>query len=208
MKITLLFISFLLFPYQGSENELDTWEVATVSEDDILVKSRIVREQINGSTVKFLEYTATAVGDVEIGRCSEVVSNIEMHRFFLSGAARSELIEERANGSALIYYYFDATWPMKDYDCVFEMNKQVNKAGDEVIFSGQAAPDLYPMQGVKRVTYNRGSYTFIKQDDGQLLIEIETKVAPTVSYPDWALSTYFPDGPADIVQSIMRLAQD
>lgn len=206
MKILLLIPFFALFCLIESGNNFDGWNIEK-TKDSITVQSRIIREERDGKMHKFLEYEATAVSALELNRFSAVLNNIDLHRFFLPDATKSKLLEKQKDGSYLIYYFFDASWPMPNYDCIFKMTKSEYPEEGKIAFHGVTEPDSHPLQNVSRIKYNEGSYTFEKQEDGKTLIHIKTKVAPVRDFPNWALSSYFPDGPADIVRSIIELAE-
>jgi hypothetical protein len=67
---------------------------------------------------------------------------------------------------------------------------------------------MYPDQGVKRMQESFSIYTITALGNGQTEVNMYSRSVPVASIPKMLLRTWIPNGPANLVNGIVRLAQE
>lgn len=183
------------------------YKTEKTKDGQITVKSRVSkRSDENGKAVQLIDYVATTA-EVSLANCIAVLKDIPKHKVFL-GEKESKVIKAIAENESIIYYYFSPPWPMPDFDCVNIMKFSEEEDKKSASFRITSAPTLFETTDVTRLSYYDATYAFKNLGNGKVEITLSLKMTPTVQAPDWLVRTYFPNGPADIVRGIVKLAME
>jgi hypothetical protein len=199
--IILTFISSNIFA-QTSE-----WTTEKTEDGKISVTSKISKrtDDIDGE-VQLIEYVATTTANVSLQSCISIMKDISKHKEILNEEV-SEMIQTISDNEWLIYYYFDAPWPIPNSDCVTKMIFSEDVINKIASFTITAEPSSYAQSNVKRLTYYNVSYTFKDLENGSVEITSTAKLTPAVQAPDWIVKNFFPDGAARYLQRLLVLAK-
>ncbi len=118
----------------------------------------------------------------------------------------SKKVETISDNEWIVYYYTNSPWPMPDNDCVAKMSYTEDDQGT-ASFSIIAAPAMFEMKNVDRMTYYEVVYTFKDLGNDKVELMVDAKMSPTIQAPDWMVSSFFPNGPAGILRKISELAK-
>lgn len=161
-----------------------------------------------GKKFNVLEYIAVSVAEVSLEACLRVLLDDPKHQEFMADTEGVRRIEDLPNGEWLTYYFLNSKWPMPDCDVVTRYKLEEYPAENRFVITGFPAPDMYPMQDVPRMRFNDTKYTFTALGDGRVEMIMYSKSIPLVSVPKWLIATWIPDGPADMLNGIARLARE
>lgn len=162
-------------------------------------------EDAAGKKQQILEYEAEIKAAATLDQCVQLMRNVNLHTQFLTDAKQSKLIEQINDNEWTVYYYFNAIWPLSDYDSATKViQENINES--EVKITSVAAVDAIEDKGVGRLKINESIYTFTKIDDTTTNIKLWVKVAPTIQAPKWLIKTQFPKLPAGIMEKMAKLA--
>jgi len=160
-----------------------------------------------GKKKQILEYKAEKKTNATIDQCVTLMKNVALHTQFLTDAKESRLIDQISDNEWTVYYYFNAIWPLSDYDSATKVTqKYINE--NEVQITSTAALNVIEDKGVGRLQINESIYTFTKVDDKTTNIKLWVKVQPTIQAPKWLIKTQFPKLPAGIMQKMAALAAE
>ena len=91
-------------------------------------------------------------------------------------------------------------------DMVTRYILEANPENSRYTLTGIPAPDMFPDQGVERMRHSYSTYTLRDLGNGQTEVMMYSSSVPLASIPKMLLATWIPNGPADIVNGIIRLA--
>lgn len=204
-QITLIIVSvFLLNAILIAQTK--EWNIEITGDDSITVKSRIAeRIDEKGDEMQLIEYTATTTASVSLHNCISVLKEVSNHKEFTDDEV-SQKVETLSDHEWVVYYYTNPPWPVPDNDCVARMSLSEEESQRTAIFTLSAAPSMYEMKDVRRMTYYEVTYEFKDLGKGKIEMTVASKSSPTVQFPAWMISAWFPEGPADILRTIIRLA--
>jgi hypothetical protein len=199
--IVLTFISSNIFA-QTSE-----WTTEKTEDGEITVTSKISKriDDIDGE-VQLIEYVATTIANVSLQSCISIMKDISKHKEILNEEV-SEMIQTISDNEWLVYYYFDAPWPIPNSDCVTKMSFSEDLINKIATFTIIAEPSSYGLTNVKRLTYYNIFYTFKDLENGSVEITSTAKLTPVFQAPEWIVKNFFPDGPARYIQRLLVLAK-
>ena len=204
-KITLLILS-ILFLNAILVAQTEDWDIEITGDDSITVKSRISeRTDEKGEEVQLIEYTATTTASVSMQNCISVLKDVSNHKE-LTDDEVSELVTTLSDNEWIVYYYTNPPWPVPNNDCVAKMTLSEDENQDMATFTISAAPSMYEMKDVRRMTYYEVTYEFKDLGNGEVEMTVTSSSSPTVQFPAWMIGAWFPEGPADILRTIIELA--
>jgi hypothetical protein len=207
------FISFaavllFLLGWTNATAQNNTWKKATTKNGQINVWSDIGKRINNkGEEVPLIRYKCFTTTRLPKAKLVATLKNAPIHKDFLSNTEESRQLKQLNPKEWLFYYYIDAPWPMPNSDCVMNMKQEDIASGRKTIFRGTAAPGAYEKQDVRRMDYNDVVYTFQDMGDGTTYVEIFSQFTPIGSAPDWLMRSWFPDGPSDILERLLKVAE-
>lgn len=183
------------------------WKKKTTKDGKVTVSYKFT-EYVNedGKKYNVLEYEAVTVAAVSLERCKSVMEEDSKHREFMDGTRETRRIRDLSDGEWLSYYYLNSRWPMPDADIVTRYTVEEAPSGEGFILTGTPAPEMYPEQDVPRMKQNHSKYTFTNLGRGQTEITMWSRSIPVVSVPKWLVAAWIPNGPADMLNGIIRLA--
>ncbi|MBB3697147.1 hypothetical protein KMW28_21125 [Flammeovirga yaeyamensis] len=199
MKLNIKVLFILLFSFQFSFAQ--EWTTEKTENGSITVKSRVISQEKNGKKSQVVEYEATTITDVKIENLLAVLKDASKHKYFSEDTEESKKLKDLPNGEWLVYYFVDAPFPMPNNDLIVKM-KEINNNGI-ISLIGEAAPSLYKMENVKRMTYYNISYHLKDLENGQSELKTTVSMTPVAKAPDFLVRTWLPDGPSDIVKNII-----
>jgi len=193
----------LVFIAQAQDKE---W-IKTISKDGKTKVDYVVYyiKGDDGKKQQILEYEAEITATATIDQCVQLMRTVDMHTQFLTDAKESQLIEQISENEWTVYYFFNAPWPLPDYDSATKVIQE-NVSENEVKIISTAAIDACADKGVGRLQINDSIYTFTKIDELTTNIKLWVKVAPTIQAPKWLIKTQFPKLPAGIMEKMAELA--
>lgn len=197
-------VSFLCTTLSAQE-----WKKEKSKDGRVVVESRISQpNKEDGKGIPVIEYVATAQVNTTLAKCIEVIKEFSKHSELFEDTPITKKIKDISKNEWLVYYYIDAPWPAPNNDCVTRITFTEDKVKREATFMGIAAPDEYEMKDVKRMTVNEIVYHFRIEQNGKVTITVSGKFSPVVDVPNWLMNTWAPEGPAKIVEGIIRLASE
>jgi hypothetical protein len=206
-KITGIIIVISIFVNTNIFAQASDWKTEKSEDGKITVASKISkRTDEESNEVQLIEYAATTIANVSFQNCIAIMKDISNHKAILNEEI-SEKLKTLSDNEWLIYYYFDAPWPIPNSDCVSKMNFFEDLNNGTASFTLIAAPSLYEKKDVKRVTYYNVTYTFKDLGEGKVKITSIAKLSPIIQAPDWIVKNFFPDGPARYLQRLLLLAK-
>lgn len=161
-----------------------------------------------GKKFNVLEYIAVTTAEVSLEACLKVLKTDSLHQEFMPDTENIRRIEDLPEGDWLTYYFMNSRWPMPDCDVITRYHLEENSSELSFILTGSPAPDLYPMEDVPRMRYNDTKYTFTDLGNGTVEMIMYSRSIPLVSVPKWLIKTWIPNGPADMLNGIARLAKE
>lgn len=207
-KAGLIFLC-VLFANSGLRAQTADWKKET-SKDGRVTVSYMFSDTIDesGKRLNVLEYEATCIAEVSLESCKAVMRTDSLHMEFMEGTENVRRISDLPDGEWLCYYYYNSPWPMPDADVITRYKLEEDPSQKQFILTGTPAPDLYPGQDVARMKHNYTKYIFTDQGNGRVEIVMHSKSIPLVAVPKWLIATWIPDGPADMLNGIIRLAKE
>lgn len=204
-KLTIgIILSFISLKTIAQSND---WTTQKTEDGKITVTSKISkRTDHKDGEVQLIEYVATTTANVSMQNCISIMKDVSKHKEILNEEV-SEMLHAISDTEWLIYYYFDAPWPIPNSDCVTKMSFSEDIINKTASFTITAEPSSYEEKDVKRLTYYNVSYTFKDLENGSIEIISTAKLTPAVQAPDWVVKNFFPDGPARYIQRLLLLAQ-
>jgi len=183
------------------------WKQDQTKDGKVLVSYQFLEEKDeNGKKYNVLEYEAVTTAVVSMESCLKVLKDDSRHKDFMEDAEHTERIRDLSEDEWLTYYLLKKHWPMPVTDVVTRYKLEEEPANKRIILTGFPAPDMYPEQGVKRMQHSFSKYTFTDLGNGQTEVMMYSRSIPVASIPKMLLATWIPNGPANIVNGIIRLA--
>ena len=207
LQIEFIILS-LIFLFENSFAKSNEWDTEITDDGKITVKSNI-SERIDekGEKVQLIEYIASTTTNVSMQNCISVIKDVSIHKEFTDDEV-SKMVKTISDNEWVVYYYTDAPWPMPDNDCVAKMSFSEDATEKKATFTLTAAPSSFENKDVDRMTYYNVSYAFKNLGNGEIEITVSGEMSPIVQVPGWMVSAWFPDGPADILRIITKLAEN
>ena len=154
------FILGMIFLNANIFAQIKSWNIETTKDGKVTVKSRILeRTDDKGGAVQLIEYVATMIASVEMRDCITVLKDGSKHKEFTDDEV-SKTVETLSDNEWIIYYYTNSPWPMPDNDCVAKMVLSEDETNKTATFILTAAPSMFEMKDVKRMTFYNVTYTF------------------------------------------------
>jgi hypothetical protein len=207
-KTGLIVLCMVVLNINSSAQEA-TWKQETTKDGKVSV-SYTFSESVDHTGKKFnvLEYEAVTTAAVTLENCKAVLTDDPKHMVFMEGTERVRRIKDLPGGEWLTYYFLNSRWPMPDADLVTKYKLEEDPGGKRFTLTGTPAPDMYPEQDVARMDHNHTKYTVSDLGNGQVELVMYCKSIPLVSVPKWLIGTWIPDGPADMLNGIVKLASE
>jgi len=201
--ILIVFLVGLVFAINAQDKE---W-INTLSKDGTTKVNYCVYyiEDEAGKQQQILEYESEIKANATLEQCINAIRSVELHTQFLTDAKESKLIEQVSENEWTVYYYFNAIWPLPDYDSATKVVQEII-SDNEVKITSVAEVDSYKDNGVGRLQINDAVYTFSKIDETTTNIKLWVRVQPTIQAPKWLIKTQFPKLPAGIMKKLAELA--
>ena len=200
--ICLIFINTNIFA-QAKE-----WKTEKTKDGKITVKYSVSkRTGLNGKENQMVEYVATTITNANIKKLVAIMNNVLKHKEFM-GQKISAKVKTLKDNECIVYYFYKGVWPYPSSDIVAKMifNEEVDKK--IATFSLTATPTMFEDNGVKRLDYYNLTYVFKEIENGNVEITIMAKFTPAVQLPAFIMSTWFPNGPAEYITGIIKLAKE
>jgi len=188
--------------------QTEEWETEITDDGKITMKYNISeRTDENGDEVQLLEYIATTTDSVSMQNCISVIKDVSKHKEFSEGTEVSKKVKTISDNEWIVYYYNDLPWPIPNSDCVMKMNFSEDTTKNMATFTFTAAPSMFEKKDVDRCTYNNGTYVFKNLGNGKVEFTVTGKMSPVFQAPAWMARGWFPDGPAEEIRAILKLAK-
>lgn len=198
--------AFLFIPLKNSCAQSEPWIKSTSKDGAVKVDYRVYNNKdTEGKKQQVLEYESTITADATLAQCVNLLKSVEQHYQFLEDNKESKRIATISDTEWDVYYYFNAIWPLPDYDSVTKVvYKVVNDT--QATFTSTANVKAIEDKGVSRLTLNDSKYTLTALNDSQTKVHLWVKVSPTVQAPKWLIKTQFPSLPAKIMTKFAAVA--
>ena len=183
------------------------WKQDETKDGKVLVSYNFLEHKDEkGKKYNVLEYEAVTTAVVSMESCLKVLKDDSRHKEFMEDAEHTERIRDLSEDEWLTYYLLKKHWPMPVTDVVTRYKLEEEPANKRIILTGFPAPDMYPEQGVKRMQHSFSKYTLTDLGNGQTEVVMYSRSIPVASIPKMLLATWIPNGPANMVNGIIRLA--
>lgn len=183
------------------------WKRETTKDGKVSVAYRFSEfSDQDGKKFNVLEYEAVTIAAASLENCKAVMMDDPRHMEFMEGTQDVKRVEDLPGGEWVTYYFLNSKWPMPDADVITRYKLEDDPAGNRFYLTGTPAPDMFPEGEVARMKHNQTKYTFTDLGDGRVEVIMYSKSIPLVSVPKWLIGTWIPDGPADMLNGIIELA--
>ena len=172
------------------------YKTKTAKDGRTTVKYELVKEE-EGT---HFYYVAQTTANITLDELDTYFSNTNNHKKFLKRTPVTQEIKKISGKEWLAYYYFDAPWPMADSDIVIKIDRV--KKDDILIFTATAVSNDYKQEDVKRMANYKVVYEFKKVYPDITKITYTADYVPVGYVPNLLAKMWFPEGPANIVNSI------
>lgn len=200
---------FLLFSIQAINAQEAEWNTKVTKDGLVTVKYRVYNQLGEGSEkAQVIEYEALTTANASLEACVSIMSQEACHKEIMEGTEEARRIKDLPGGEWITYYYYKPPWPMPPADIITRYKVKEDRSKKQAILTGTPAPDMYPLQDVDRMEHNHTKYTFTNLGEGEVEIVMYSWAIPLISAPKWLIKTWFPNGPADMVRGIARLAEE
>jgi len=200
IQFAVYFLPVSIAPGQSPE-----WDEQTSENGQVKITSRIRDiENRSGKEKMLIEYKATAIINNSLNDCIRLMKNIPKHKEFLERTDVSEVVKTISENEWLIYYYYTSPWPLPDSDCVLKMTQKDMK--DMITFIGVSVPDMFELRDVRRMQTNDITYIFKELEPDVVEMTMISKFSPVISAPKWMVNTWFPEGPARVLDRFTEMA--
>ena len=185
----------------------DGWKQDKTKDGKVLVSYNFAEHtDEKGKKYNVLEFEAVTSAEVSMESCLKVLKDDSRHQDFMDDADHTERIRDLSEDEWLSYYLLKKHWPMPVSDVVTRYKLEEDHENSRYTLTGFPAPDMYPDQGVERMRHSYSTYTLTDLGNGQTEVMMYSSSVPLASIPKMLLATWIPNGPADIVNGIIRLA--
>ena len=185
----------------------DGWKQDHTKDGKVLVSYNFAEHKDEkGKKYNVLEFEAVTAAEVSMESCLKVLKDDSKHVDFMDDAEHTERIRDLSEDEWLSYYLLKKHWPMPVSDVVTRYKLEEDTESSTYTLTGFPAPDMYPEQGVERMRHSYSTYTLRDLGDGQTEVMMYSSSVPLASIPKMLLATWIPNGPADMVKGIIRLA--
>jgi len=191
----------------GVNAQRDGWKQDKTKDGKVLVSYNFLEHKDEkGKKYNVLEFEAVTTAEVSMESCLKVLKDDSKHKDFMEDAKHTERIRDLSEDEWLTYYLLKKQWPMPVSDVVTRYKLEKDPENKSIILTGFPAPDMYPEQGVERMQHSYSTYTLTDLGNGQTEVMMYSSSVPLASIPKMLLATWIPNGPADMVNGIIRLA--
>ena len=206
VKTGLIVLCFLLL--NASVNaQRDGWKQDKTKDGKVLVSYNFAEHKDEkGKKYNVLEFEAVTSAEVSMESCLKVLKDDSRHKDFMDDAKDTERIRDLSEDEWLSYYLLKKRWPMPVSDVVTRYKLEENQENNSYTLTGIPAPDMYADQGVERMRHSYSTYTLRDLGNGQTEVMMYSSSVPLASIPKMLLATWIPNGPAGMVNGIIRLA--
>ena len=199
--------ALMLSPDINAQRE--DWKQDKTKDGKVLVYYNFLEKiDENGKKFNVLEFEAVTTSAVSVESCLAVLKDDSRHKDFMEDTEHTERIKDLSEDEWLSYYKLKKRWPMPETDVVTRYKLELKPDINSFILTGYPAPDMYPDQGLKRMQESFSRYTITDMGNGQTEVIMYSKSVPVASIPKMLLKTWIPNGPANMVNGIVRLAQE
>ena len=199
----------ILLPSSHIKAQNEGWKQDKTKDGKVLVSYNFLEKiDENGKKFNVLEFEAVTKAAVSLESCLAVLTDNSRHKDFMEDAEHTERIKVLSEDEWLSYYKLKSRWPMPETDVVTRYKLELKPDYNSFILTGYPAPDMYPDQGLKRMQESFSRYTITDLGEGQCEVTMYSKSVPVASIPKMLLKTWIPNGPANMVNGIVRLAQE
>jgi len=181
-----------------------------ISDDSLITVQYNIYDSLDaeGDEVTYIEYNATTKTKATIEICKAVFNNPDMHKKFYEYTEVSKKIKTISKSEWIIYYYYNPPWPIADSDCVSRITMISDSLNGKVIFTSFSEPNLIEKKDVVRSELNDITFMFTQLSGEEVEIFIEAILIPETPAPNWMISAWFPDGPANTLTRFKKLAEN
>lgn len=207
MQMKAMFATVLALSAALAAAESDGWKSYQLAKDNISVRTRI-RENVDpqGKKTVLIEYESAMTADVEFSRCVEAFKDLSAEKKWLNASA-SDVLETISPCEWLMYYRYDAMWPVPSSDCVARASLVLDQEAKGAEFAIVASPDSYEPKKVPRFTVFDMRFTLKDSGGGKTEIRSTATISPAINVPLPLVESGYPGAAADILRKIAKLAR-
>ena len=199
----------LFFAIQSIYAQEEEWKTKVTNDGLVVVKYRVYNQvDQDGDKSQVIEYEAVTNAKAGMADCVSIMKIEACHKEVMEGTEEARRIKDLPGGEWVTYYYYKPPWPMPAADIITRYKLEEDPDQGWAILTGTPAPDMYPAQEVPRMEHNHTKYTFTDLGEGEVEIVMYSWSIPLISAPKWLIKTWFPEGPADMVRGIARMAEE
>jgi hypothetical protein len=196
-----------LFSVVTLRAQSNDWETETASDGAVVKHMISERSDASGKKVKLVSYVASATVTADFKKITSIFKDVSRHKEFM-GQTNSFQVKKLSELECIVYYFYKGVWPYPSSDVVTKMTVDEDVERNTTVFTLIAAPSMVEDKRVKRLDYYNVTWIFKKLENGHVEIRVAAKFTPAVQLPDFLMSTWFPDGPANYLSGIVQLANE
>lgn len=198
--ITLILIGTKVFSING------TWEKAILDDGNTTVHWKVSE---NKNKLPIIESIATTTAKISMQKIISILKDVENHKAF-SGDKESKILKVLSDSEWVIYYYYDAPWPIDDSETFSKMTYSENRSKKMATFTITADSNLGQARSKDTICISlfNATYAFKDLGDGMLEVSITKKTIVPIKVPLWMINASYPDAPADNIHKLVKLAQE
>ncbi|CAN5229735.1 hypothetical protein BH09BAC1_BH09BAC1_23640 [soil metagenome] len=199
--IATIVLLFMLLPILAIAQS--DWKQATSKNGKVRItyKLETVKGR-DGSERVMAQYIAKGLVPVQLASAEKFLRNSANYKHFLDNTEVSKTVDTINANEWLLYLMMDIPWPMPDADCVQQVS--VTKTEKELIVNAVAKPNAYALQGEERMEISDSKYHFVQNTSGAVELTVTGRFAPSSAVKKFMLETWFPNGPADLIDRLVK----
>jgi hypothetical protein len=203
--LCLVFFLISTFALHAQEEE---WKTKVTKDGLTTVKYRVFNQvDEEGEKSQIIEFEARTTTKASLEECVLTMRTDANHVEIMEGTEEARRIKDLPGGEWLTYYYYKPPWPMPASDVITRYKLEEDPGQRKAILSGTPAPDMYPKGELPRMENNHTKYTFTDLGEEVEIVMYSWSI-PLIKAPNWLAKTWFPNGPAEMVQGIARFAEE
>jgi len=189
-NLIIVFTGLIILSVNTSfKSDNDKWALERKS-NDVIVYSRIPE----GRNLKEIKSHTTA--NCKLSTLVAVLADVSNYKNWIYNCIESKKVKKISNNKMLYYTQTNAPWPISNRDLV-AYNKVFQDENTKIVHSISVPQPkkLEQNDGVVRITYFYGEWTFTPLKDGDVSIDYYLKIDPAGNIPNWVTNMLIDNGP-------------
>ena len=206
-KVFLNYSTYLLLLFQmlftGLFAQNDQWTVFNF-DDEPKVKYKLTEHvDLEGNKQKLVYYSVEIEKNIDLFSAKKYLLDGSNFKYFIENVEESYEVKRLNDDEFELYLFFDFPWPISNADCTQHV-KVDQFSPDELWVYVTSNSNIMEMKEVKRMDWYNAKYHFKKVAEDLVRLELSVDFVPASNTPDWMLKKWFPKGPQQILNNLVR----